>query len=51
MKVDKYGFYVLDDEEEMDFTSTDNDDGDLIERERPWWEDESTEEEINDDEW
>lgn len=40
-KYDKYGFEVLEDEDPMDFTSTDNDDGDLNERDAtPWWEDE-----------
>ena len=39
MKTDRFGFYILDEEEELDYTSTDNDDGDLDTRDRKtWWE-------------
>ena len=42
MKVDKYGFYVFDDEEPIDFESTDNYIGDMEETDSPcWWRDES----------
>lgn len=37
-KFDRFGFEILDDEEPLDFTSTDEDDEDLnCEDQKPWW--------------
>ena len=47
-KFDKYGFEILEDEEPLDYTSIDEDDGDLIDNERRWYEDDDyLEEEIS----
>lgn len=47
-KFDKYGFEILEDEEPLDYTSIDEDDGDLIDNERQWYEeDDYLEEDIS----
>lgn len=47
-KFDKYGFEILKDEEPLDYTSIDEDDGDLIDNERQWYEeDDYIEEDIS----
>ena len=47
-KFDKYGFEILEDEEPLDYTSIDEDDGDLIDNERRWYEeDDYLEEDIS----
>ena len=47
-KFDKYGFEILEDEEPLDYTSIDEDDGDLIDNERRQYEeDDYLEEEIS----
>lgn len=54
MKYDRYGFGILDDEEEMDYTSTDNDDGDLYENDgNPWWKEDdiSYDDDFEEEEW
>lgn len=38
-KYDKFGFEIVDYDEPMDFTSTDDDDGDTVETESVWWRD------------
>ena len=46
--IHKYGFEILEDEEPLDYTSIDEDDGDLIDNERRWYEeDDYLEEEIS----
>lgn len=51
-KFDKYGFEILEDEEPLDYTSIDEDDGDLVDKERRWYEDDDyAEEDISDDEY